>query len=277
MKRVMLVNDLSGLGNCSMAANLSVFSALGIEGCPVPTAVLTNQSCYPSYKEMEYTPDFAAYSNCWEAAGVRLAAVYSGYFRTAGQIERFRQTVLEKNPYVPYFNDPVMGDSGTQYDNCSSGMVEAMRTLVGRAVLTTPNLTELCLLTGQPYQAFAKIEAEPDFLEQVAACAGTLLETGVQKVIVTGVKWKAEKLYNILVEKQGIRYLKSPLLEGDFSGTGDLFSSAVCGLLLQGRDTAEAVKATTDFLVKAIRHTGTLPEGNDGLQYQPFLISLAGG
>ena len=49
MMRVAAINDLSGLGKCSLVADISVFSAMGIGTCAVPTAVLSAQTGFSSY------------------------------------------------------------------------------------------------------------------------------------------------------------------------------------------------------------------------------------
>lgn len=276
MKRILLFNDLSGLGNCSLAANMAVFSVMGFEPCAVPTAVLTNQSCYPSYSEMDYSLSPTAYAKAWEAAGIRPDGIYSGYFRTVEQMEQFEAAFLEKRD-IPYFNDPVMGDLGAGYDNCSPAMVDAMRRLISRSALTTPNITELCLLTQTDYNSLTSLQNKDSYLEDIASLGQTLLQNGGEKIVVTGVKWKGKHLYNILITKTDVKFLEAPLLEGDFSGTGDLFSSVVSAGLLKGVSPADSIRKAADFITQAIRFTSELKrDGNDGLSYQPLLKNLIG-
>ena len=49
VKKVAVIQDLSGLGKCSLTAAIPVISVMGVQACPVPTAVLTNQTGYESY------------------------------------------------------------------------------------------------------------------------------------------------------------------------------------------------------------------------------------
>lgn len=46
MKKIAVVNDLSGLGKCSLTAAIPVISVMGVQACPFPTAVLSNQTGY---------------------------------------------------------------------------------------------------------------------------------------------------------------------------------------------------------------------------------------
>ena len=54
-KKVAVINDLSGLGRCSLTAAISVLSAMGIQTCPLPTAILSSQTEYPSYYCYDFT------------------------------------------------------------------------------------------------------------------------------------------------------------------------------------------------------------------------------
>lgn len=49
MKKIALIHDLSGFGRCSLTAAIPVISALGIQACPLPTAVLSAQTGFNSY------------------------------------------------------------------------------------------------------------------------------------------------------------------------------------------------------------------------------------
>ena len=57
-KKIAVINDLSGFGRCSLTAAISVISAMGVQPCPLPTAILTAQTGYPDY-----------YCDLWPANG----------------------------------------------------------------------------------------------------------------------------------------------------------------------------------------------------------------
>ena len=54
MKKAAVIHDLSGFGKCSLTAAIPVLSALGVQCCPVATAVLTGQTGYPLYRSDRY-------------------------------------------------------------------------------------------------------------------------------------------------------------------------------------------------------------------------------
>ena len=49
MKKIAVIQDLPGLGKCSLTAAIPVISVMGVQAVPLPTAVLSNQTGYPSY------------------------------------------------------------------------------------------------------------------------------------------------------------------------------------------------------------------------------------
>lgn len=55
MKKIAVINDLSGLGKCSLTAAIPVISVMGVQAVPLPTAVLSNQTGYASYFYDDYT------------------------------------------------------------------------------------------------------------------------------------------------------------------------------------------------------------------------------
>ena len=47
-KKIAVINDLSGFGKCSLTAAISTIAAMGVQPCPLPTAVLSSQTGYTS-------------------------------------------------------------------------------------------------------------------------------------------------------------------------------------------------------------------------------------
>ena len=79
IKRVAVINDLSGLGKCSLTAAIPVLSVMGVQACPLPTAVLTNQTGYDSYFCTVFTDKMDHYRVVWQFRGVTVDAICCGY------------------------------------------------------------------------------------------------------------------------------------------------------------------------------------------------------
>ena len=66
MKKIAVIHDLSGLGKCSLTAAIPVISAMGVQACPLPTAILSNQTGYGSYFWDDYTDRMELIMDEWK-------------------------------------------------------------------------------------------------------------------------------------------------------------------------------------------------------------------
>ena len=48
-KRIALINDITGFGRCSIAVELPLISAMKIQACPMPTAILSVHTGFPQH------------------------------------------------------------------------------------------------------------------------------------------------------------------------------------------------------------------------------------
>ena len=71
MKKIAVIHDLSGLGKCSLTAAIPVISAMGVQACPLPTAILSNQTGYGSYFWDDYTDRMELIMDEWKKTGFR--------------------------------------------------------------------------------------------------------------------------------------------------------------------------------------------------------------
>ena len=100
VKKVAVINDLSGFGRCSLAAAISVLSAMGVQACPLPTAVLSAQTGYDSYHCVKLTEEMEPFRKSWENMGVRFDGIYTGFAADEGQIDhmiRIAETFHREN------------------------------------------------------------------------------------------------------------------------------------------------------------------------------------
>lgn len=271
LKRIAVINDLSGFGRCSLTAALPVISAIGIEACPLPTAILSNQTGYPSFFCTDYTENLYSYINEWRKLGVKFDGILTGYLTSAKQAEiiyDFVEEFADVNTLV--FVDPVMADDGVLYDTYDSNLCKKVKKLTEKANIIAPNLTELCILCDADYE---KVTHE-NSIQKTSEIAASLLTDTLKTVIVTGVKIDDE-IHNIIVDKSGKTVVKSKLIEGSYSGTGDLFSSIVCAEIVKGKSVLQAVNIATVFLQKSIEDTyKENTDRNNGVNFQQHLEVL---
>ena len=79
MKKIAVIHDLSGLGKCSLTAAIPVISAMGVQACPLPTAVLSNQTGYGSFFWDDYTDRMEQIMKEWKKMDFRPDGLYTGF------------------------------------------------------------------------------------------------------------------------------------------------------------------------------------------------------
>ena len=281
VKRIAVINDLSGLGKCSLTAAIPVLSVMGVQACPLPTAILSNQTGYESYYYDDYTKHMDAYTDEWSKRGLTLDGIYTGFLGSELQAEKILRFIdVFQKPDTLLLVDPVMGDSGHTYDIYTETFGTQMKRLVQRADVITPNLTELCLLTDTDYSSLTARSGAPDYLETIAALGQKLLAQGIKTVIITGILYQSptdreKRYYNLVLEENAVTPISSAIHGGSYSGTGDLLASVVCAGMVRGDSALESVRRAVHFLETALAETANeqIPK-NDGINFEPYLQLL---
>ena len=281
MKRVALINDLSGFGKCSLTAAIPVISVMGIQACPLPTAILTAQTGFGDFFCDDFTDRMDFFTEKWRDMDVAFDGIYSGYLASPLQIQKVMDFLEQfQNTNSLYLADPVMGDHGQFYSMVNDEFLEGMRKLTQMADVITPNLTELCFLVGADYENLIACNEEDTYLDKIRElCEKLLSETNKsQVVVVTGIlkkKEKGEYIGNLAVSKDENFYVETPYTGTGFSGTGDLFASVICGSLVKGFSISEAMKKATNFLQEAIEEaTRERIPRNHGVNFEKYLSKL---
>ena len=275
IKRVAAVNDLSGFGRCSLTVSIPILSAMGFQVCPLPTAVLSAHTGYPDPLVRDFTDDMEGFLAHWDSLGLTFACGYTGYLgneRQADILEPFLCRLREQGALR--LVDPAMADNGKLYSSCTPALVQAMARLVALANVATPNLTELCLLTGEDYAAVC---SAPDRRRQVETMARQLLKGGCGAVVVTGVE-SGDIIENcVLADADAVPvWVGGHRVDRHFAGTGDVFASVLCGWLLREKTLEEAVRKTVGFVCRTTAATAEVQEnGQDGIAFEPYLYELA--
>ena len=280
-KKVAVINDLSGLGRCSLTAAISVLSAMGIQTCPLPTAILSSQTEYPSYYCYDFTDKMDYFRQEWKKLGTCFSGIYTGYIASVPQIEEiFHFLDTFQTPDTFLLVDPVMGDDGMTYDMYTSEFLSAMKELTARADVITPNITEFCLLTDMDYNTLQNSSLS---LHQLISClkdaSHTLTAERTKKILITGIRFTTDdgipKIGNLLLDGSSHFLSAFPCCDGSYSGTGDLFASCITGGLARGTSLTEMIQTAGSFLEKALADSvkEQVPV-NEGVNFENYLYLL---
>lgn len=269
IKKVATINDLSGIGRCSLTAALPVLSALGVQCCPFPTAILSSQTEFDKFSFLDVTNEMENYKKVWKELNIEFDCIYSGFLGSEKQIDIVLDFALENKDSLLVV-DPVMGDNGILYDTFSESMCNRIKKLVSMANIVTPNLTEACILTGKEYKKYNTSD------EEVKEIAKEIAQMGPKKIIITGII-RENKIYNFAYDKEKDEFfiVNSFFNNESYSGTGDIFTSIVIGLLLNKHDLNFAIKNATNFIYEAIKYTSKFKTNpKEGIMFERFLKEL---
>lgn len=283
MKKIALINDLSGFGKCSLTAAIPVLSCLGVQACPLPTAILTAQTAFPSYYCDDYTDKMNLFTKEWKNMHISFDGIYSGFLSSAAQTDNvlyFLENFQTKDTI--FLADPVLGDNGQHYSIYTEELRSGMKALTQRANVITPNLTELCLLADKDYEQLlsCRDSKNEDYLKRIEEIGQLLLSHAKTKqtIVVTGIIRQEEAqtfMGNLSLSKEESFYLETSFTGKSYSGTGDLFASVLAGSLVQGLSIQEAIKKAAAFLQPAIEAAAREnTDRNHGIPFEHYLRIL---
>lgn len=274
-KRALLINDISGVGKCSLTVALPIISAFGFEASVMPTAVLsTHTGGFENYTFCDLTDNMLPMARHWHSLDLHFDVIYAGYLGSKQQIEIVGQILdLLCAEDTTFILDPVMGDFGRLYKHFSPDFPKKLGALLERADVIAPNFTEACLLTDTEY-------TEDHGEKSAAVIIEKLYEMYNAGVVLTGVCGGENLLGAACAESTDKKphYCFAPHIDGVYHGSGDVFCSVMCGELMNGKPLRSAVKSAVDFTSAAIKRTHE--EGIDtrfGLVFEPEIKNLISG
>ncbi len=267
--KILTIQDISCVGQCSLTVALPILSACGVETCALPSAVLSTHTCgFTGYTFRDLTEDMPQICKHWEKEGIAFDGVYTGYLGSAKQIEYVKEILRTvKSPGGRTVVDPAMADNGKLYVGFDEAFADAMRSLCAEADYILPNLTEAALLAGLPYRA------KPS-RGQVDALLQALCALGCKNVILTGVSYREGKTGVVVFENGEYSYYEHDLLPNSCHGTGDIYASAFVGALMRGKTAYAAAAVAADYVLDCIRATAKLENHWYGAAFEPVLGKL---
>ena len=267
--KILTIQDISCVGQCSLTVALPIISACGIETCVLPSAVLsTHTAGFSGYTFRDLTEDMPAIKDHWVKEGITFDAIYTGYLGSTKQIDY----VADIFDSVGADNcvkivDPAMADNGNLYPGFDAAFVEAMKKLCGKADFVIPNITEACFLTGVEYKTQYDRAYIDTILEKLTAL-------GCRNVIFTGISYEEGQTGVVVYENGNYAYYQHEKLSNSCHGTGDIYASAFVGALVRGKTAYDAARIAADYTVECIKATARLDNHWYGAAFEPVILKL---
>ncbi|MEL4503585.1 bifunctional hydroxymethylpyrimidine kinase/phosphomethylpyrimidine kinase [Luteococcus sp. H138] len=252
--KVLSIAGVDPSGGAGVFADLKAFSALGGYGMGIITA-LTAQSTRGVTGFVATDPAFVRQQWDTLADDILPDAIKIGMLATAQVAEVVGEIIddyrARGGEHVVL--DPVM--VATSGDRLLDADAEsAVRALVGKASLITPNLPEAAVLLGVD-------EVSDD--ARMAAQATALLELGAQRVMLKAGHLAGATSADVYADAHGVAELTAPrVATKNTHGTGCTLSSAIAALRPQRADWLEAVTDAKTWLTSALEHADELTVGH---------------
>lgn len=282
MKRIITVQDISCVGKCSLTVALPVISAMGVEACVLPTAVLSTHTAFKGFTFRDLTSDITPICEHWKQEKIHFDAIYTGYLGSFEQLDLMHKLISDfggKDTIA--IVDPCMADNGNLYPGFTQDFAFAMAKLCGKADVIVPNMTEASFMLGIPYVAEGYDSA------YVKKILKDLAALGAKKIVLKGIQFKDEQpdvkgtkdkigiaAYNAETDTYSWYFHKK--MPVSFHGTGDIFASVLTGALMRGLSLEQSYALAADFVVESIKQTLSHEDYNwYGVDFEaafPYLI-----
>ena len=249
-KRLLTIQDISCVGQCSLTVALPLISACGVECAVLPSAVLSNHTGgFPSWTFCDLTDELAKIEAQWRKLEIGFDAFYTGYV-CEPQIDPILSIMRScARPGAIRVVDPVMADNGKLYPGFGDDFPKQMARLCEGADYILPNLTEAAFLVGWKPVLEGYDQA---YIESLIAALHAL---GAKRVVLTGVSLEPGLRGKAVSEGEGVDYDFNPRLARVSHGTGDVFASVFAGAVLRGQSTLASAALAADMVCASIQAT----------------------
>jgi hydroxymethylpyrimidine/phosphomethylpyrimidine kinase len=229
-------------GGAGIQADLKTFTALGVYGASVITALTAQNTRGVAAVELA-SPAFVAAQIKSVLEDLDVAAIKTGMLASSALVEAIGAE-LSRHPPIPLVVYPVVG--ATRRDRLiDDDAVDAVKRLIfPRALLITPNLPEAARLLDT---AIATTEFE------AATQLDALAKLGAEAVLLKGGHGSGKEAVDLLWRAGKVTRLASPRVDTmNTHGTGCTLSAAIAALIAAGADTEAAVARAKAYVHAAI-------------------------
>lgn len=265
-RRVLTMQDISCVGQCSTTVALPILSACGLEACILPTALLsTHTGGFGKPAVVHFDGALTDIWHHWQENGITFDAILVGYL---GSLEAVKAAgeIIDRllAPGGVAIVDPAMADNGKLYSGFDEDYVRSIGSLAGKADIILPNVTEAAILSGLPYQE----NIDKNYVNQ--------LLNGLNHpcAVLTGVDFDEDSTGIVLQEGTVQHEYRHKRIGTGCHGTGDIFAAVFTGALMQGKNRLDAAKIAADFTCRCIKNTVNAPAHWYGVKFEPLLPEL---
>lgn len=233
---VLVVAGTDSSGGAGIARDVETLAAFGVRACLAVTAVTAQTD--RAVDAVEPMAAALVESQMRTAlAGGLVRAVKLGMLARAATADAVARMLSDRQD-LPVVIDPVLVSTSGRI-LIAGNAVSAYEALYPRAVLITPNLPELAVLTGSRHAESEK---------EAAAQAQALVQRGARAILVKGGHAQAEEAVDLLVTAGGVRRFARPRRDAAMRGTGCALASAIAANLALGYGLDASIWAAKELI-----------------------------
>lgn len=226
-------------GGAGIQADLKTFTALGIYGLTVITAV-TAQNTREVRGTWMLPPEAVRAQMETVADGFSIGAWKTGMLGNAANVRAVAESLPEGGALVI---DPVMISTSGHRLLAEDAVADLMELLIPRAAVVTPNIPEAEVLSRMRVTT----------VEEMAEAGRRILDLGARAVVVKGGHLPGGAAIDLLVDRDGEIRLSGERYPYSVHGSGCCFSAALTACLARRMPIREGFRAARGFIDTAIR------------------------
>ena len=245
-KRIAVALTIAGSdpsGGAGIQADLKTFTALGVYGASVITA-LTVQNTTAVTGVLNIPPAFIAQQLDAVASDLNIQAVKTGMLGDIATVDVVAAGIT-RHGFKTVIVDPVMVATSGDVLLAPDAINAVRARLFPLATLITPNLYEAAKLLN------AEVARDVSQMEEQGR---HLLELGPGAVLIKGGHATGDQAIDVLVTRSGSPHISAPRVETrNTHGTGCTLSAAIAAHMAMGLDLEAAVRGAKLFLTEALQ------------------------
>ncbi|WP_295154226.1 bifunctional hydroxymethylpyrimidine kinase/phosphomethylpyrimidine kinase [uncultured Brachyspira sp.] len=242
MIKALTIAGFDGSGGAGIQADLKTFSALGVYGMCVLTALPVQNT--------------QGVRNCYEielkAVKEQLECIFDDIIPDAVKIGMLFNSDIIKLIYdflnnnaknIPIIVDPVMAAKSGDRLLLKDAVDSLKKYIIPISTIVTPNIPEAEDLTSK------KINTDDDMID----AANDILNMGAKNVMIKGGHLKGELSRDLFMSKDNKEFLDALRIDTkNTHGTGCTLSAAICSYTAHGKSPFEASKLAKEYLFNAL-------------------------
>lgn len=255
IKRVLTIAGSDSGGGAGIQADLKTFSAFGVFGMSVVTAV-TAQNTMRVFGAEGLSADFVALQFEAVVTDIGVDAVKTGMLLNADIVLTIA-TKLKETQLPNVVCDPVMVAKGGDKLLLDDAVDMVKNVLMPHVSLVTPNIPEAEVLSGVTIKSARALKKAAEKIHAL----------GPGAVLIKGGHLKGEAVDVLFDGEQFLRFSAERIKSSNTHGTGCTYSAAIAANLAKGCSLSEAIQISKAFISKAIENSYDLGKGHGPLNH----------